>query len=67
LRAASEASTVTALTAAGAAARLRQKEKNPQGICGFLECGGGDEGDRTLDLRIANATLSQLSYVPGSL
>jgi hypothetical protein len=26
--------------------------------------GGGDEGDRTLDLRIANATLSQLSYVP---
>ena len=25
---------------------------------------GGDEGDRTLDLRIANATLSQLSYVP---
>ena len=26
----------------------------------------GDEGIRTLDLRIANATLSQLSYVPGS-
>ena len=25
---------------------------------------GGAEGDRTLDLRIANATLSQLSYVP---
>ena len=25
---------------------------------------GGDEGDRTLDLRIANATLSQLSYRP---
>jgi hypothetical protein len=25
---------------------------------------GGDEGDRTLDLRIANATLSQLSYIP---
>ena len=25
----------------------------------------GDEGARTLDLRIANATLSQLSYVPG--
>ncbi len=25
----------------------------------------GDEGIRTLDLRIANATLSQLSYVPG--
>ena len=29
-----------------------------------LEKLGGDEGDRTLDLRIANATLSQLSYVP---
>jgi hypothetical protein len=26
---------------------------------------GGDEEDRTPDLRIANATLSQLSYVPG--
>jgi hypothetical protein len=26
---------------------------------------GGVEGDRTLDLRIANATLSQLSYHPG--
>ena len=25
---------------------------------------GGDEGDRTLDLGIANAALSQLSYVP---
>ena len=25
---------------------------------------GGDEGSRTLDLRIANATLCQLSYVP---
>jgi hypothetical protein len=25
---------------------------------------GGDEEDRTPDLRIANATLSQLSYVP---
>lgn len=27
-------------------------------------CGGGDEGSRTLDLRIANASLYQLSYVP---
>ena len=25
---------------------------------------GGDEEDRTPDLRIANATLSQLSYAP---
>ena len=29
-----------------------------------FEFGGGDEEDRTPDLRIANATLSQLSYVP---
>ena len=29
-----------------------------------LLCFGGDEEDRTPDLRIANATLSQLSYVP---
>ncbi len=27
---------------------------------------GGVEGDRTLDLRIANAALSQLSYHPES-
>ena len=26
--------------------------------------GGGDEGSRTPDLRIANATLYQLSYIP---
>src|SRR5690606_31662606 len=31
---------------------------------GYL--GGGAEGDRTPDLRIANAALSQLSYGPGS-
>ena len=33
---------------------------------GFLvqEMCGGDEEDRTPDLRIANATLSQLSYAP---
>ena len=28
------------------------------------EAGGGAEGNRTPDLRIANATLSQLSYGP---
>ncbi len=31
---------------------------------GHGEMGCGAEGDRTLDLRIANATLSQLSYRP---
>lgn len=35
---------------------------------GFFMCpGGGEEGDRTLDLRIANAALSQLSYPPTRL
>ena len=37
------------------------KKKAPRRVpFGF----GGEEGDRTLDLRIANATLSQLSYFP---
>ena len=34
-----------------------------RGQKGF-ELDGGDEGIRTLDLRIANAPLSQLSYIP---
>ena len=33
-------------------------------VVGTRERSGGAEGDRTLDLRIANATLSQLSYPP---
>lgn len=28
---------------------------------------GGDEGDRTPDLSVANAALSQLSYIPVSV
>ena len=36
--------------------------KTPPKTVAFLF--GGDEEDRTLDLRIANATLSQLSYIP---
>lgn len=31
---------------------------------GGLFLSGGPKGDRTLDLRIANAALSQLSYIP---
>ena len=34
-------------------------------MCCYLQLIGGVEGDRTLDLRIANAALSQLSYHPG--
>ncbi len=34
----------------------------PMDIIGL--CAGGDEGDRTPDLGIANAALSQLSYIP---
>ncbi len=40
----------------------RAKKNQPRAV-GFLN-DGGDEEDRTPDLRIANATLSQLSYVP---
>ena len=43
-------------------ARVRRDKKGPDEIRPGVD--GGDEGDRTLDLRIANATLSQLSYVP---
>ena len=35
-----------------------------QGLTLQLCINGGDEEDRTPDLRIANAALSQLSYVP---
>jgi hypothetical protein len=31
---------------------------------GMLKKGGGDEGIRTLDLCVANAPLSHLSYIP---
>ena len=47
---------------------LRQKEsfiwRNKKARRTGLWKIGGEEGDRTLDLRIANATLSQLSYFP---
>jgi hypothetical protein len=39
------------------------KEKPASASAGW-KISGGDEEDRTPDLRIANATLSQLSYVP---
>jgi hypothetical protein len=35
----------------------------PPGFSATL--GGGDEGDRTPDLRLAKPALSQLSYIPG--
>ena len=45
--------------------------KNPLFLTGFwtlLDCAGldsgGDEGDRTPGLGVANAALSQLSYIP---
>ena len=37
-------------------------QRGANACCGTPD--GGDEEDRTPDLRIANATLSQLSYVP---
>jgi hypothetical protein len=45
--------------------------KNPLFLTGFSTsldflglCLGGDEGDRTPGLGVANAALSQLSYIP---
>ena len=49
--------------------RAGHETKNPPGIepSGFRkESGGGPNEDRTHDLRIANAALSQLSYRPES-
>lgn len=37
---------------------------SPIGFRFGFACCGGPEGDRTLDLRVANAALSQLSYEP---
>jgi hypothetical protein len=39
-------------------------KKKGLGMEALESCGGGEEEDRTPDLRIANATLSQLSYPP---
>ncbi len=50
---------------------LKTATKKPAVAGGFYACQGfpglcfgGDEGDRTPDLGIANAALSQLSYIP---
>ena len=48
------------------AKRKGPKEKGPEMIRALLQDGGAEE-DRTPDLRIANATLSQLSYRPEAL
>ncbi len=41
-----------------------KKNKKPiRQWCGLVKC-GGDKGIRTPDLRIANATLYQLSHIP---
>ena len=44
----------------------KKAKKNQPAMVGFLYGRvGGDEGGRTPGLRIANAALSQLSYIPG--
>ena len=59
---------VAALAASAAAKQPAEKKRGdvlrhrPAGLPEVVS--GGAEGDRTLDLRIANATLSQLSYRP---
>jgi hypothetical protein len=53
------------------ARRWTKSKKKPaisNGFCSSLDflglCLGGDEGDRTPGLGVANAALSQLSYIP---
>ena len=48
---------------AGNALLLLQIKMRNRNDCAFFDI-GGPEGDRTLDLRVANAALSQLSYEP---
>jgi hypothetical protein len=45
---------------------VRQKKATPVITGGCLGV-GGDERDRTVDLCVANASLSQLSYIPKML
>ena len=42
----------------------RPQDKNPLPRQRVFIFHGGDEGDRTPDLSVANAALSQLSYIP---
>jgi hypothetical protein len=37
-----------------------------EGKSSMISVGNGDEGIRTLDLRLAKPALSQLSYIPGA-
>lgn len=42
-----------------------ENKKIAKQICFAIRCfAGGDDGDRTHDLNIANVALSQLSYIP---
>ena len=45
-------------------ARLRTPPLYPTELQGHTKCIGGDSGARTRNLGIANAALSQLSYIP---
>lgn len=43
--------------------KFQENKKPIRHWCGLVKC-GGDKGIRTPDLRIANATLYQLSHIP---
>ena len=45
--------------------KFQENKKPIRQWCGLVKC-GGDKGIRTPDLRIANATLYQLSHIPTS-
>ena len=59
--------TLFAFADPGAPLAYAQFNKNQRPTSVGLWIFGGDEEDRTPDLRIANAALSQLSYVPTDL
>lgn len=56
-----------AMDTSSEAKRDKQKTGGPLEKAALLfESAGGDEGSRTLDLCVANASLCQLSYIPVS-
>ena len=60
---ASSFSAILSLDSAPASPASLLAKKKPR-VCGAFRLSGGAEENRTPDLRIANATLSQLSYRP---
>ena len=67
LQAAHAAAVIAAIVPPSAPPNKRPAKQQVSKILSLIGLFGGAEEDRTPDLRIANATLSQLSYGPFSL